>query len=990
MCLHAAPNCSPAIARRRQAIAHNFDKSVRPLIFDIMTARGYERKTPRVVTYYKGAMLTGSWADFYVRRQQLACWTTYGDRGEGCVAGIIVATCRHSSKQHCRTLGDCQALCEVTASCNFLTFFDDVGSHGPHCRLLEHCDDLHTTWAQPSRTYTKTSCAETTAPLRLDYAYVGCYRHLSQQVMEWRTSETDISDSDGRTGANGGATGATQSESRSDREVNGSSAGAIGTTWSQCQHFTATRCAPWFVLWAAAAGGGGGIASCGVGGVDTAFFGEGRTADVWCGDVDNAKHLLGGTNHFAVYHATNSAFRDQTHAPRGKHGRCGYHSAGTRHNVIDAVEVSFAGTVWVPFLFAPSENLTQVALSAGVNWGVFPSVSSAAAAGMLAAPPSADLDPGVVQARTLLHALRIKSTGIVSLERPSFRPTDWEVAAAVPMVGGVPLAALASCLGFVASRPNALCSEQCSTDTTAAAQRHVSVERYTGTSGESEVYFLALSSSSALPQPGDGDGEGQERRARPRSWSVEWVFKDRSSYWLLQEKSFRGEGASLLTLLQYVVREAYMDEFASLLGLPRSYVPSAPGYLCLPPYAYSSTSGMSGARAMPRLWWGEWGGQGRRRECLHKQVGVLQQRVRITGHSRSGYMPDAPCARARDGACAGGVHAAETGAGGGGDIEAIGDVWSLLKSGAFAGDDAGEHQEQRGLLDMISEGSFEDMALLWFVTAHPDFHGGNIMLTTSMRGGTRVLEMVLIDADFVFNHSPGCTLGRLQLPCAFGGVATQFSRPCIFSAGPGPEDPDQDHPLIDDCPRFPQADRPFSKRALRLLHAWGRGSDAGSPSSPSGSRPSQPRVAETETTESARFDPDDNALLRGFFRNQTIVDDACRRLDITETSMWPSIRDVLPESIVQLAMIRVQALQQVLREELAWAVAADDETPPRRRLSIREVYHAFVTTAMVQTLRAGRQVFSHYDPSEFVFKQAKGPVGVRNARRTPGPLLVNF
>ena len=56
--------------RYLQAVEHAFVKEARAAIFQLLTARGYVRKTPRVVTYYKESVLSGSWDDFYVLKDE--------------------------------------------------------------------------------------------------------------------------------------------------------------------------------------------------------------------------------------------------------------------------------------------------------------------------------------------------------------------------------------------------------------------------------------------------------------------------------------------------------------------------------------------------------------------------------------------------------------------------------------------------------------------------------------------------------------------------------------------------------------------------------------------------------------------------------------------------------------------------------------------------------------------------------------------------------
>jgi hypothetical protein len=188
-----------------------------------------------------------------------------------------------------------------------------------------------------------------------------------------------------------------------------------------------------------------------------------------------------------------------------------------------------------------------------------------------------------------------------------------------------------------------------------------------------------------------------------------------------------------------------------------------------------------------------------------------------------------------------------------------------------------------------------------------------------------------------FNHAPGCHLGGVRMPCVFGGAGTTFSAPCLFAEGVPPVDPRGPSPAVgpahDDCPRFPQRDAPFGRRALRAVASW-----------------------------------DPRALRRGFFRAQRLVDDACFRLELSP-ALCPAVEDVIDEGAVQLFNLRVETLKEVLHDDLE-ALAETPWAPREGAPSVLEVYRRFIPLYMYKILRAGDTVFAHYSPGDFVF----GPI----------------
>lgn len=160
-----------------------------------------------------------------------------------------------------------------------------------------------------------------------------------------------------------------------------------------------------------------------------------------------------------------------------------------------------------------------------------------------------------------------------------------------------------------------------------------------------------------------------------------------------------------------------------------------------------------------------------------------------------------------------------------------------------------------------------------------------------------------IDADMALDGSPGCLLGPLQMPCVFGAI-DGFSTPCIFSRGGRTGQHDE-------CPSFPQADAPFLPSTVRRVQEW-----------------------------------DVGALKTAFFNNASVVEDACRILQI-QPQWCPAVGDIFGTNVYAMFEMRLSVLQEIV-----------DLTT-----SIREIYLKFLPLYLYRIL--GSNISSHFPLDDF-------------------------
>lgn len=273
--------------------------------------------------------------------------------------------------------------------------------------------------------------------------------------------------------------------------------------------------------------------------------------------------------------------------------------------------------------------------------------------------------------------------------------------------------------------------------------------------------------------------------------------------------------ASLTVILKSVVRESFVDEFMNAFGLRGVYEDAWPAALCLEDEDRSLETREDD-------------------ECTHEPCAG----VRVLGILQ----------RFRRGRDVNATTATTTPV----ESYALGDVRSLFRDGTFE-DVLARHP--------IDAESFDHMALFWFLSGHPDLHGGNILYHSDGR-------MSCIDADMTFDTSPGCLMGPLQIPCVFGFVQG-FSIPCIFQTKVEPG-------RHDECPTFVEADRPFLRTSLDLVRSW----DAA-------------RAIDT------------------YLSNPSVIRDTCESLRV-DAELCPAITSIFGHHAESMFRLRLRTLQDVI------------------------------------------------------------------------------
>ena len=168
------------------------------------------------------------------------------------------------------------------------------------------------------------------------------------------------------------------------------------------------------------------------------------------------------------------------------------------------------------------------------------------------------------------------------------------------------------------------------------------------------------------------------------------------------------ETASLTIILKSIVRESITDDLMNHIGLFHVYENTWPASLCV---SSSSTC--------------------RKDQCDGNRILGIVQDYRSSSSSSS---------------------------------TTLGDLRSLYRAGHF--------NETISTRPQIDRTSFEHTVLFYFISGHPDLHGGNILLREDGK-------LTCIDVDMAWSGSPGCLMGPLQMPCVFGAVHG-FSTPCMF------------------------------------------------------------------------------------------------------------------------------------------------------------------------------------------------------------------
>eukprot|EP00939_MAST-03C_sp_MAST-3C-sp1_P002556 g2556.t1 len=369
-----------------------------------------------------------------------------------------------------------------------------------------------------------------------------------------------------------------------------------------------------------------------------------------------------------------------------------------------------------------------------------------------------------------------------------------------------------------------------------------------------------------------------------------YIFKDRSRFWATQQKLMWDKHVSLTTVMKSIVRESFVDELMEQMGLYDVYESTQPAALCVYPSNHSDTVNETTSTCGAN-------------DDGQRVLGILQRfhtsEVVANDSGNSEMTTAKSCDEDED------LFPANE------DASAIGDIRALFRSGRFDRATGGEIQGERGRvlsLGHVNSESFDKMSLFWFVTGHPDLHGGNIMLH---RDG----HLSCVDADMAFDGSPGCLFGFLQTPCVFG-VVNGFSVPCIFQ-----EDSSRTG-RHDECPYFEDADRPFLSQSFDLvLDRW-------------------------NATE----------MVRRFFRNESVARDACESAAIPDI-FCPSIVEMFDAHVVAMFELRISVLRELLERQRA---------SQTREMSIRETYKAFVALFFYRLLSSN--VASNFEPSDFKFR----------------------
>ena len=213
-------------------------------------------------------------------------------------------------------------------------------------------------------------------------------------------------------------------------------------------------------------------------------------------------------------------------------------------------------------------------------------------------------------------------------------------------------------------------------------------------------------------------------RIRDESEMTKLVFKDRSRFWVTQYRLMWKETASLSIILKSIVRESITDELMNRIGLFRVYENTWPASLCV---SSSTTSPSSSSSSHDDK-------QCSSSSCRYDQchgeriLGIVQDYRSSVSSS-------------------------------------LGDLRTLYRSGRF--------NETISTRPHIDRTSFEHTVLFYFISGHPDLHGGNILLREDGK-------LTCIDVDMAWSGSPGCLMGPLQMPCVFGAVRWYSSESVIM------------------------------------------------------------------------------------------------------------------------------------------------------------------------------------------------------------------
>jgi len=268
--------------------------------------------------------------------------------------------------------------------------------------------------------------------------------------------------------------------------------------------------------------------------------------------------------------------------------------------------------------------------------------------------------------------------------------------------------------------------------------------------------------------------------------------------------------ASLSIILKSIVRESITDELMNQIGLYQVYENTWPASLCLSSSFSSSSSSASSSCSSSTHY---------KLPCKGDRILGIVQDYRSSSSSSS----------------------------------TLGDLRTLYRSGKF-----NETISKRPHIDRTS---FEQTTLFYFISGHPDLHGGNILLREDGK-------FTCIDVDMAWSGSPGCLMGPLQMPCVFGAVHG-FSTPCMF----------QTHNVEgrhDECPYFPEADLAFSERSIRVVR-----------------------------------DMNVDFVISYFLNSQERVNQVCDTLHI-DLMLCPRVEDIFGEHAVSMFRLRIEILREIL------------------------------------------------------------------------------